>query len=208
MRNAFLRLCLLTAAAILAFAPCASADSTATVYFNGSYSFANNGFGIPPYGGTLNGIAAQFDCVDFSHDISAGMSWTAFVTPLTATADYSNTYLKNETKYMEMAWLITQMMGTKDQTIRAEDQWAIWTFTGATDPYGLFGPGGAMTLRSEALAAVNSGWTAQDMQILTPIPGAYGQEFVSPTPEPASLFLLGSGFVGFLVKRRKQSIAA
>src|ERR1700733_15645299 len=72
-------------------APSAFADGT--VYFNGSYSFGDNGYGIPPYGGTLDGQPTSFYCVDFSHDISGGMSWSALVTPVTPGGDYSGTFL-------------------------------------------------------------------------------------------------------------------
>lgn len=82
----------------------AKADSApVNVYVDGSYAFANNGFGIGPYGGTLNGQAASFYCVDFSHDIVGQTGWLATVTPL---GQNGTTLLQNPTTYDEMAWLI------------------------------------------------------------------------------------------------------
>jgi len=42
---------------------------TDTVFIDGSVAFWNNGYGIPPYGGTLNGQQQQFFYVDFSTPI-------------------------------------------------------------------------------------------------------------------------------------------
>src|SRR5580658_786664 len=81
------------AVALASFVPSALADSA--VYFDGSYAFGNNGYGIPPYGGTLDGQPANFYCVDFSHDITGGMSWSAAVTPVTVGENYGSTYLGN-----------------------------------------------------------------------------------------------------------------
>lgn len=198
------KLLLLAAGALLFLAPSASADSAA-VYIDGSYAFANNGYGIPPYGGTLNGQAAAFYCVDFSHDIAAGFHWTAVTTDLANAANFGATYLNNKNTYLEFAWLIEQTTGTSDLTAKAADQWAIWSLTGGTDPY--TGSNSAATLLGLAQAAVNSGYTGAGWEIVTPGTGQYGQEFLVKAPEPSSLLSLGVGLCGLclcLLKRRQR----
>src|SRR5215475_10241505 len=88
---------------VLAFAFPSGAKAD-TVYVDGSYAFASGGYGIPPYGGTLNGQSEQFFCVDFSTPIWAGESWQVTITSLTG-SNFSLTKLKNQTSYLEMAWL-------------------------------------------------------------------------------------------------------
>jgi len=104
---------------ILAFAGTVKADPLNTVQIDGSYAFVANGYGIPPYGGTLNGQSQSFYCVDFSSHISAGDSWYVSITNL-AGSDFSSTKLfatlgnnGAQTAYLEMAWLATQMMGIR-----------------------------------------------------------------------------------------------
>ena len=198
---------LLVAVAMLLFiAPSAFADSVVAI--NGSYAFGSNGYGIPPYGGTLNGQAVEFYCVDFSHDISGSTSpWNAVVTDLTSGANYSATYLKNGNTYEEFAWLITQMMGTSNQTTQAADQWANWSLTGGASQDPFTGPNSAAALLTDAQNAVSGGWTAQGFEILTPDVGQYGQEFMIQTPEPSGLLLLGVGLCGlFLFSYRERLV--
>src|SRR5271170_5011568 len=125
------------AATLLSLAPSAFADST--VYVNGTYAFANNGYGIPPYGGTLNSQPAEFYCVDFTHDIAGGDSWLAIATAVASSGTSTVPYLAGQTTdgvsdYLLFAWLITQMQGASQST-QAQDQWAIWSLTdGGYDP--------------------------------------------------------------------------
>lgn len=180
----------------LAFPGGARAD---TVYVDGSYAFANGGYGIPPYGGTLNGQGEQFFCVDFSTPIWGGESWQVTVTSLTG-SNFSLTKLHNQTSYLEMAWLITQMMSAATQAQKAMDQYAIWSFTGGPNPYG-----SNSTLVAAALAAVQSGFSGQGWEILTPT-GSAGQEFLIfvGVPEPSQLLLLFVGLgVAALAARKK-----
>src|SRR5216684_4919462 len=121
---------------ILAFAGTAKADTVNTVQVDGSYAFAVPPYGIPPYGGTLNGQSQSFYCVDFSTFISAGDSWNVRITSL-AGSDFSLTKLGaklgssvGQMQYLKMAWLITKMMGVADKSLKAEYQFAIWSFTG------------------------------------------------------------------------------
>jgi len=170
-----------------------------TVYVDGSVAFWNNGYGIPPYGGTLNGQQQQFFCVDFSTPIWAGESWTVTTTSLTG-SNFSATRLGNQTTYLEMAWLITQMMSTTNQLQKAMDQYAIWSFTGGPNPYLTNG-----TLVAAALAAVKSGFSAAGWEILTPT-GSAGQEFLIfvgvPEPGETLMLMIGLGVLAFAPRKK------
>lgn len=180
----------------------AKAD-TAAVYFNGGYAFGNNGVGIPPYQGTLNGQDASFYCVDFSHEITGNTGWQATVTHLNNTANYVATRLGSQSIYEEIAWLLDQDMASTDQTTEAELQWAVWSFSGGGNPYGTNN-----SLITEALNAVNGGFTDSSWEILTPT-GGYGQEFMVKTPEPSSLSLLIIGLIGLaIIAYRKSPLKA
>ncbi len=202
MKNVLQKFLFVVAVTLVSLAPSAFADSAVVV--DGSYAFANNGYGIPPYGGTLNGQPAEFYCVDFAHDIVGGDSWQAVVTPITSGGS-SSTYLHNGTDYLEFAWLLTQMTGTTDQTQQAAYQWAIWSLTGGSDPF--TGADSASNLLNQAYWAVTHGYNGQGWEILTPDQGQYGQEFLVRTPEPSSLLLLGVGICGILfLKRRREQL--
>ncbi len=225
MKN-FAKLALIAAGVLMFTVPAAFADS---VSITGAYAFPDNGYGIPPYPGLLNGQSANFYCVDFSHDITGGDAWSAIPTSLTST-NFSSTYqYKDELSagltasaantaaditYLEFAYLITQMQAPgATQLQQAQDQWAIWSLSGATDPYGTgpSDPVGASVLLGQAYAAVTGptpSFTGQGWEILTPngsnnADGDTGQEFLVPTPVPAALLLLAMGLCGrFLLKRR------
>lgn len=182
---------------VLAFANSVKAD---TVTVDGSYPFASNGYGIPPYGGTLNGQSQSFYCVDFTHDISGGMSWKVNITSLTG-SNFSSTFLGNQTTYEAMAWLVTNMMGAGSQMQKAEDQFAIWSLTGGPNPYGT-----NAALVAAALAAVQDGFTGQGFEILTPT-GNTGQEFLIYVPEPSEILLLMVGLILFVIAMRKREFA-
>jgi hypothetical protein len=184
---------------ISALAGTARADS---VQVNGTYAFASNGYGIPPYGGTLNGQSAAFYCVDFSATIKAGDAWTVWVTSLTGTT-FSATKLGNQTAYLEMAWLVTQMMSTSNQLLQAKDQYAIWSLTGGPNPFGT-----NSSLMVAALSAVNAGFKGQGFQILTPT-GSTGQEFlIFNVPEPKALLMLVIGLIILATLQREKMLAA
>lgn len=180
---------------MLAVGGTAKAD---TVQVNGTYAFASNGYGIGPYGGTLNGQSSSFYCVDFTSTIQAGDTWSVWLTSL-AGSNFSSTLLGNKTAYLEMAWLVTQMMGSSSQLQQAKDQFAIWSFSGGPNPYGT-----NSSLAAAALAAVNGGFSGQGFTILTPT-GSKGQEFlIFNMAEPGEVLMLAIGLImlGMVVRKR------
>ena len=180
------------------------ADS-AQVYFDGTYAFGNNGYGIGPYGGTLNNTQALFYCVDFNHDIVGNTGWTATATDLNSSSSYANTLLHNPNTYYAMAWMITKMGETNNQTLQADYQWAIWSLSVGNNPNAPKNPDSMnAALINNAFNAVGGGWNPNGWEILTPS-GSYGQEFmVHPTPEPSSLLLLLGGLTVFAILALKK----
>jgi hypothetical protein len=189
---------------------------TLKVYVDGSYAFADpsgSGYAIGPYGGKLGSQSVLFYCVDFRHDISGQTGWDATPTYLLSDTSLSSnaTLLKNADTYTDIAWLLTQMMGTTDQKLQAEYQWTIWALTGGAgvNPYASDFNG----IMTKAKNAVNGGWFASGWEILTPVSGSgypnksgyYGQEFmVLATPEPGSLLLLFTGLMALVILTLKR----
>jgi hypothetical protein len=164
-------------------------------------SFTNNGYYISPYGGKLyTGTATLnegFYCIDFVHGIKAGDMWSVTIVPVTSGSPPA---------VLESAWLASQMMslyaGPLTTTIKndiAADQWAIWSLTGATDPF--TGSLSAATL----LGSMPAGYTGAGWEDLVPVAGSGGQNFLVHTPEPSTLFLLGLGVLGILGRKLKKS---
>jgi hypothetical protein len=183
------------------------------VWVNGSYASINNGFAIGPYGGTLNGTPTNFYCVDFNDQISGNTGWKANVTSLISSSGYGNTHQGSspsaQTFYLEMAWLVTQMMNPKNsKALDAQLQWAIWYLSlGKTDK-SFTDYKTDLSWDLKALSAVNGGFKVTGWEILTPA-GSYGQEFIVPdigaaTPEPSTIVLLFAGLAAFLALAHKK----
>jgi len=192
-----------------------------TVSFTNSTNALNNqGFSISPYVGTLNGQAADFFCVDFSHNFgfSQGqtISWNALATPIANSSSFAGTLQYsldgNSTataynNYLEMSWLIQQLVGNlnnNDLNSATNDQLAIWTFTGLdTSTLSPTQAAAIGTLLTDAAsAAQGSQVSVAGYEVLTPDYSnfPYSQEMiVISTPEPGTILLLLAGIASALL---------
>ena len=188
-------------ATLLCTAIPAHADSVQLLPGGAAFSDPATGDSMSPYTAIVNGQTIAVFCIDFSTAVPNNASWTAGVTLLANTSSYANTLQfqmthsnsASQTNYLEMAWLVLQLqsaLAANDVNLAAQDQWAIWSFSGGLDPYGT-----DATLLAEAQAAVSSNFTVTNWEILTPVAGQRGQEFLAlPVPEPGTIHLLLAGF--------------
>lgn len=176
---------------------------------------------LPPHSATAFGPTVDIYCIDFLHTANTSSSgYSAYFTRL-GTDPLTNTRNTDATKYLQSAWLITQMNAlgytTTDRNTRADIHGAIWNIMSG-EPVAVrhgttYSSTGLQHWLDQATTASNwasidsRGWTVVTAACVTDsgTAGAGGggddrcsQEFLTTatvTPEPALWALMATGLL-------------
>ncbi len=191
---------------LLALAPAALAD-TVTIKLTGPINTSTNpvvnGVFVGPYAATVNGVSMQLICDDYDHHVSVGDVWTANVSTF---ADLSHTRFWNSgntaqslKNYQMAAWLSMQLL-MSPKSVWGDIHYAMWRIFSVNAP----NVGNSTYWLNLAASQDFSTVDFSNVKIYTPINPTAPQEYIVVTPEPASLALLGTGFVmaGSFLRRK------
>lgn len=192
------------------------------VDYLGHSGWFNGGSGtiaLPFYQFAITGVPGSpnwdFLCVDANHLVNQNLYSARFSSVATGSLGSTRLGEAGLMNYRIAAYLYEQIESATDSNRLYDLQRAAWFATqGAT---GIYGGGNVGAQNGEydlAYAAVTGGWTADNYFVVTDVASqglsGGGQEFLVrvPVPEPGTLFLLGSGLLGFaFVSRRREDAA-
>lgn len=179
------------------FSVAALAEVTVNLTYIGPNGQNNGSYYTDPYYGSLDGGQTVFDmyCDDFNHEANQGETNPYYM--LNGAGDLSLGRF-SELQYAEVFYLVSQFGSHTDAWVPLTQ--AIWDITSNA------GYGDADTLAWVADAETNYGTVDMaNFVVFAPLDKDLGpQEFVAPTPEPASLLILGSGILAAATGLRKS----
>ena len=198
--------------------------STVTAVFVGANGQTDSaGYLISPYTATVNGINTTIYCDDFANTVSNGQTWTANLTNL-ASGNLSNTRYGtisqtlstsattsatfNATQLYDMAaWLTTQF--STGSASNGDIQDTIWDlFNPDSVNSGVNPPQPSSDTWLYAAEKNYNTINAASFEIMTNTNAQFAgkgqtQEFITDTPEPSSVLLLGFGLLALAIGGRR-----
>lgn len=196
--------------------PFAYADGPVQMVFQGVNGANDGQYYVSPYYGTMNGQTVTLFCDDILNDVNFGQTWWANVTNL-GTAVNTNNFSQTRygsvagsavlgnpaLAYEEAAWLTTQFASNPGDLVNL--QYALWDIMNP----GARGVGSLDVQNWLLLASQNYGSINLDnFEIVTNVGPltltGQVQEFIVPTPEPATLALLVCGMLALCVRLMRR----
>jgi hypothetical protein len=198
------------------------------VQLNNGGSNVMGGVYVGPYNftATIGGkpVGMQLICDDAMDDVYAGETWSVVTSKFPTLSNVK--WPGQMQKYEEIGWLVEQMNSPKNhgnsQAV-GDIQWAIWDiFASGISSHDPFGSMNAQNQANIAnwlsLAQHNyASGNYSNLVIYTPVSGSqrplgdgppqeyFGYTPPTPTPEPASLMMIGTGMLGLAALRRRFS---